>query len=144
MRFNKITIVGVGLLGGSLGLAVRKRRLAGRVVGFVRRKISVAECEEAGAVHEATRDLCHAADGADLIILCTPLAQMKALFATMLPAIKRGAIITDVGSVKAGVVRELEPLAAKAGAHFIGSHPMAGSEKMGVAASRANLFQNAI
>ena len=62
----------------------------------------------------------------------------------MLPALKRGAIVTDVGSVKAGVVRELESLVAKAGAHFVGSHPMAGAEKTGVSAARADLFENAV
>ena len=62
----------------------------------------------------------------------------------MLPALKRGAIVTDVGSVKAGVVRELESLVAKAGAHFVGSHPMAGAEKTGVGAAGADLFVNAV
>ena len=61
-----------------------------------------------------------------------------------LPALKRGAIVTDVGSVKAGVVRELESLVQKSGAHFVGSHPMAGGEKMGVLAARADLYANAV
>jgi prephenate dehydrogenase len=144
VRFEKVTIVGVGLLGGSLGLAVRKRRLAKRVVGYVRRAASVAECKKAGAVDACTLNLREAVSGADLIVLCTPLAQMRPLLKEMLPAVKRGAIITDVGSVKAGVVKELEPLVAKAGAHFIGSHPMAGAEKTGVAAARVDLFNNAV
>jgi prephenate dehydrogenase len=144
VRFRKISIIGVGLLGGSLGLAIRKRRLADRVVGFVRRKASVADCKKAGAVHQATRNLQEAVTGADLIVLCTPLAQMRALVEAMLPAIKPGAVVTDVGSVKTGVVRELESLIAKAGAYFIGSHPMAGAEKTGVAAARADLFVNAV
>ena len=144
MHFRKITIVGVGLLGGSLGLAIKKRRLAKEVSGFVRRAASVAECKKARAVDSCTRNLREAVMDADLIVLCTPLAQMRALLKEMLPAIKRGAIITDVGSVKATVVKELEPLAAKAGAHFIGSHPMAGAEKTGVAAARADLFVNAV
>ena len=144
MNFRKITIVGVGLLGGSLGLAIKKRRLAGRVVGFVRRAASVGECRKAGAVDLATCDLSEAVEDADLIILCTPLAQMRSLMDQMLPAIKRGAIVTDVGSVKAGVVSELESAVAGAGAHFIGSHPMAGAEKTGVKAARADLFVNAV
>jgi prephenate dehydrogenase len=81
---------------------------------------------------------------ADLIILCTPLAQMPALAKQILPALKPGAIVTDVGSVKAEVVRELEPIITKAGAHFVGTHPMAGGEKMGVLAARADLFKNAV
>jgi prephenate dehydrogenase len=144
VHFRKITIVGVGLLGGSLGLAIRKRRLAGEVAGYVRRAASIAECKKAKAVDLCTRDLPEAVSDADLIVLCTPLAQMLPLLKEMLPSVQRGAIITDVGSVKASVVRELESLVAKAGAHFIGSHPMAGAEKTGVAAARADLFANAV
>jgi prephenate dehydrogenase len=144
VQFRKITIVGVGLLGGSIGLAVRRHRLAGEIAGFVRRAASLKDCEQAGAVDYAVTDLLAAVSNADLVILCTPLARMRALAERILPALKRGAIVTDVGSVKAGVVRELESLIAKAGAHFVGSHPMAGGEKMGVLAARADLFENAV
>ena len=144
MHFRKITIIGVGLLGGSIGLAVRQRRLAAETAGFVRRAASLKDCERAGAVDYATTDLLAAVSGADLVILCTPLAQMRDLAQQFLPALKRGAIVTDVGSVKADVVRELESLIKKSGAHFIGSHPMAGGEKMGVLAARADLFVNAL
>jgi prephenate dehydrogenase len=144
VQFQKITIVGVGLLGGSIGLAARRRKLAREVAGFVRRAASSKDCERAGAVDYATTDLLAAVSNADLVILCTPLAQMPALMEQLLPALKRGAIVTDVGSVKADVVRELESLAKKAGAHFVGSHPMAGGEKMGVLASREDLFHGAV
>ncbi|HXB59887.1 MAG TPA: prephenate dehydrogenase/arogenate dehydrogenase family protein [Candidatus Acidoferrales bacterium] len=143
VQFRKIAIIGVGLLGGSLGLAVRKFRLAGEIAGFVRREKTIAECEKVGALDYATTDLLAAVSNADLVILCTPLAQMRSLAEQCVPALKRGAIVTDVGSVKAGVVRELESVIAKAGAHFVGSHPMAGGEKTGVAAARADLFVNA-
>lgn len=144
MRFRKISIIGVGLLGGSLGLAVRKRGLADRVVGFVRRAASVEECARVGAVDHATLDLAEAIDGADLVVLCTPLYQMSSLVEKMLPLLKRGAVVTDVGSVKASVVRELERRIGRIRAHFIGSHPMAGAEKTGVSAARAELFVNAV
>jgi prephenate dehydrogenase len=144
VQFKKITIIGVGLLGGSIGLAARRRRLAREVAGFVRRAASLKDCEKAGAVDYATTDLLAAVSNADLVILCTPLAQMRSLAEQILPALKHGAIVTDVGSVKAGVVRELELLIKKSGAHFIGSHPMAGAEKTGVAAARENLFENAV
>jgi prephenate dehydrogenase len=144
VRFGKITIIGVGLLGGSMGLAVKRKKLAREVAGFVRRAASLKDCEKAGAVDFATTDLLAAVSNADLVILCTPLAQMSLLVKQFLPALKRGAIVTDVGSVKAGVVRELESLIQKSGAHFIGSHPMAGAEKTGVAAARADLFANAV
>ena len=144
MRFRKITIIGVGLLGGSLGLAIKRRRLARQVAGYVRRAASVKECAKARAMDFATTDLLAAVWDADLVILCTPLAQMRVLVKQMQPALKRGAIVTDVGSVKAVVVKELESLVTKAGAHFVGSHPMAGAEKTGVAASRADLFECAM
>jgi prephenate dehydrogenase len=82
--------------------------------------------------------------GSELVILCTPLSQMAVLAGQMRPFLQRGAILTDVGSVKGTVVRELEPLARQAGAEFVGSHPMAGSEKTGVSAARADLFEKAI
>lgn len=144
MRWNKITLVGVGLLGGSLGLALLRRKLAKEIAGYVRRKESIKDCERAGATDYATTDLLAAVSGADLIVLCTPLAQMKPLVKQLLPALKRGAIVTDVGSVKGGVVRELESLVTKAGSHFVGSHPMAGGEKQGVLAARADLFECAV
>jgi prephenate dehydrogenase len=143
MHWNQISLIGVGLLGGSLGLAARQRRLADRVVGFVRRPASVSECERAGAVDKAELDLFKAVDGADLVVLCTPIAQMRDLLSRMAPALKPGTLITDVGSVKANLVEHLEPLARSLGACFIGSHPMAGTEKMGVGAAKADLFHNA-
>ncbi|MDB6029593.1 MAG: Prephenate dehydrogenase [Verrucomicrobiales bacterium] len=144
MHFQKITLVGVGLLGGSLGLAVKQRKLAASISGYVRRTASIAECEKFAVVDSATRDIKAAVADADLIVLCTPLSRMGELAEDMLPALKPGAIVTDVGSVKTTVVAELEPLITGAGAHFIGSHPMCGGEKMGVSAARADLFQNSV
>lgn len=143
-QWEKIALVGVGLLGGSLGLAVRERRLANKVVGYVRRAASISECEQTGAVDRADTDLWRAVEHADLVVLCTPIAQMAELTTRMLSALKPGCVVTDVGSVKGSVVSELEPLVASASASFIGSHPMAGAERMGVSAARANLFQDAI
>jgi len=144
VRWKKVTLVGVGLLGGSLGLALKRRRLAGSVAGFVRRAASVRECVKLGAVDWATRDLRSAVDGAELIVLCTPIAQMRPLVKRMIPSLRRGAIVTDVGSVKGSVVRDLESLFVGSGAYFVGSHPMAGAEKTGVTAARADLFVNAV
>jgi prephenate dehydrogenase len=142
--FKKITIIGIGLLGGSIGLAVKRRKLARQIAGFVRRRASLKDCERAGAVDFATTDLLAAVWDADLVILCIPLAQMRSRVRAMLPALKRGAIVTDVGSVKASVVRELESLIQKSGARFVGSHPMAGAEKTGVAAARTDLFEKTV
>jgi len=144
MHLQKVALIGVGLLGGSLGLAIKQRRLSPKVDGYVRRTVSIGECERMGEVDHATRDLKRAVENADLVILCTPLAQMRAVTQEMLPSLKQGAIVTDVGSVKGSVVEELEPLVAAAGAYFVGSHPMAGGEQTGVAAARADLFVKAI
>ncbi len=144
MHFPKVTLVGVGLLGGSLGLALKARQLVGHVEGYVRRAASVTECEQLGVVDHATTDLLAAVRDADLVVFCTPLAQMRPLAEQCATTLKPGALVTDVGSVKGPVVRELEPLFAKAGAQFIGSHPMAGGEKTGPAAARADLFERAV
>ncbi len=144
VQFRKITLVGVGLLGGSLGQAVKRRRLAREVAGYVRREASIKECAQAGAVDYATTDVLAAVWDADLIVLCTPLAQMRSLMKQMLPALKPGAIVTDVGSAKATVVKDICGLIRKAGAHFVGSHPMAGAEKTGVLAARPDLFECAM
>lgn len=144
VQWKKATLVGVGLLGGSLGLALKQRGLARSVVGYVRCSASISECTKARAVDEATCELNEAVHGADLIVLCTPISTMRPLVRRMLPALKRGAIVTDVGSVKGSVVRDLDHCVAQVGAHFIGSHPMAGSERTGVQAAHADLFANAI
>ncbi len=144
MVWQKVTLIGVGLLGGSLGLALRERGLAKSVVGYVRRQASIDECVRAGAVDSATQNLLEAVSGAELLVFCTPLGQMKSLAEQMALGLKKDAIVTDVGSVKGEITRDLEPIIKKAGGHFVGSHPMAGSEKIGVAAARADLFQNAI
>lgn len=144
MRWNKVTIVGVGLLGGSLGLALRQRGLADRVYGLVRRPASIEECARLGVVDQASCDPIEAGRDADLVVLCTPLSRMRPTLGPMLPALKPGTVVTDVGSVKEPVVRELAPLVAEAGGHFVGSHPMAGGEKTGPAAARADLFERAV
>ena len=144
MLFQKVSIIGVGLLGGSLGLAVRERQLAARVEGWVRRKESVAECSEREVADRVTTDLKAVVTDADLIVLCTPVEHMRAILEPVLGWLKPGAIVTDVGSVKSVVVRELEPVIARAGCHFIGSHPMAGGERVGVAWARSDLFARAV
>jgi prephenate dehydrogenase len=144
MHWQKVTLVGVGLLGGSLGLALKQRRLAGCVHGFVRRESSVSECLGQGAVDEAGLDLARAVRDADLVVFCTPIAQMRSLAEAMAPLLKKGALVTDVGSVKGTVVADLEPLVHHAGGEFVGSHPMAGSERTGVAEARSDLFEKAL
>lgn len=143
VHWKKVTMIGMGLLGGSLGLALKRRGLGDRVVGYVRRSQSIRECEEAGAVDRATLDLAEAVTDADLVVFCTPLAQMAPLGRQLGSCLKRGAVVTDVGSVKTTVVRDLERLIRRAGGHFVGSHPMAGSERNGVRSAVPHLFVDA-
>lgn len=144
MHWQKVALIGVGLLGSSLGLAMRQRRLAERVFGYVRRTASVTECEALGVVDRASMDLDEVVKEAGLVIFCTPLGRMQELASQMAGSLKAGALVTDVGSVKATLVQQMEPIIAKAGAQFIGSHPMAGAEKTGAAAGRADLFLKAV
>jgi prephenate dehydrogenase len=144
VHWKKVSLVGVGLLGGSLGLALRRRGLAESVTGFVRRAATARDCQRLGAVDYATLDLAEALAGADLVVLCTPIAQMLPLVNQAASLLEPGAIVTDVGSVKATVVDSLSPIIKKAGAAFIGSHPMAGSERTGVRAADAELFVDAV
>ena len=144
MPWDRISIIGVGMLGGSLGLAIKQRKMAGKVHAYVRRAEGVAECKQFSTADFATQSIAQAVEGADFIVICTPLAQMRQVMELMGPHLKPGAIITDVGSVKGSIVQELEPLALKWKCEFIGSHPMAGSEKRGMNAAKADLFNSAI
>jgi len=140
VQFPKITLIGVGMLGGSVGLAAKHAGVAGRVCGLVRREASIAECLAAGVVDEATLDIAEAVDGADLVILCTPVGRMRDLAAALKPHLAADAIVTDVGSVKASVVAAVEPVLPS----FVGSHPLCGSENPGVAHARGDLLDGAV
>ncbi|MCP5524856.1 MAG: prephenate dehydrogenase/arogenate dehydrogenase family protein [Verrucomicrobiales bacterium] len=144
MHFGKVSLIGVGLLGGSLGMALRRRRLADEVWGLVRREASLAECLEQGAADFTTLNPEHAVRDADLVVLCTPVGQMSGLLERCLPSLAPGALVTDVGSVKARLVACLEEPTRRAGGVFVGSHPMAGSEHTGVVHGRADLFEGAV
>jgi prephenate dehydrogenase len=141
--FQKLVIIGIGLIGGSFGLAAKERRLAKRIVGVARRQSTLEAAVRTGACDEATSDLIAAATGADFVLLSPPVGQMKAMCEAIVPVVAPGALITDAGSTKADIVRECEPIFAER-AHFLGGHPMAGSEKTGVEAARSDLFQNAM
>ena len=135
----KITLIGVGLLGGSVGLAAKKRGVARCITGLVRRSESIDECLAIGAVDEATQDLAKAVEDASLVILCTPVGGMKDMATQIKPHLSPEAVVTDVGSVKASVVADVEPILPC----FVGSHPLCGSEKTGVAHADADLFEGA-
>ena len=111
-----------------------------RVLGLVRREESIQQAQEAGIVHQAYLEPQEAVQEADLIILCTPVLQIPALMEKMLPHLRPGTLVTDVGSVKRELVDHLEPLLTSAGCVYIGSHPMAGSERHGLEHADPNLF----
>jgi prephenate dehydrogenase len=141
-EFETVALIGVGLIGGSLGLALRERRLARRVVAVARRPETVRQALAVGAADEGSSDLEAGAAAADLVVLCVPVLSMPPLVERMAPHLKPGAVVTDVGSTKAVLVREI-PRRLRSENRFVGGHPMAGSERTGVEAARADLFEGA-
>lgn len=141
--YRKVTILGAGLLGGSLGLSIRAHMPECHVVAWGRRDKFFSEIIALGAADEVTTDLPRAVQGADLVVFSTPVGVMPVLAQTMKSHLAPGVMVTDVGSVKRVVHEFTAPLLTKAGIAFVGSHPMAGSEKQGISAAREDLFQNA-
>jgi prephenate dehydrogenase len=141
-HFNQISIVGVGLLGGSLGMAASHMGIAGEVVGVTRSKASIEEARRAEAIDRGTTDLVEGIREADLVILCTPVSHILTVLPEVMSNVKPGAIVTDVGSTKASIVTLGEELGKSHDRSFVGSHPMAGSEKTGVRAAKASLFHD--
>ena len=129
-RWNQVAIVGVGLIGGSIGLALRQRKLADIVVGVDRRPASLRKAMDAGAVTATTLDVPTGADGAELVVVCTPIASIAGHVREAATVCRAGALITDAGSTKAEIVRQLNGSLPERAA-FVGSHPLAGSEKNG-------------
>jgi prephenate dehydrogenase len=135
--FQKIAILGGGLLGGSAALALRGK-------ADVRLWFRKPEAAQSSGLDFATGDLAAAVSGADLVILAVPVGAMPALLTSAIAAgLPKDCLVTDVGSVKAAPHRDLAPILAESGNPFIGSHPMAGSERNGLVAARADLFRNA-
>ncbi len=141
--FPNITILGGGLLGGSLSLALSDLENPPEVTLWARKQETVEEARTLG-IPRVTADLAEAVKGANLVILAVPVGAMPALVSAALDAgLPEGCLLTDVGSVKRTPHRAIAPLLAERGVRFIGSHPMAGSERNGLSAATAILFQNA-
>ena len=139
--FDKVCIIGVGLIGGSIGVALKKRRLARWVVGVARKDDTAKKAVCFNAVDMATKDLKEGVHGADVVILCTPVSTIIEQLKKIDPFVRPGILVMDVGSSKVLI----EKTAAKhvKRAIFVGCHPMAGSEKQGVEFADANLFEDA-
>jgi prephenate dehydrogenase len=141
-RVERLAIVGLGLLGGSLAGAARIRRLAGEVVGCVRRPEAARRALEDGLVDRVETEPAAAVAGADLVVLSTPVGVMAAVVGQAVNGFTAGAVVTDVGSVKA-MLAETLPGLLPPGVTYVGSHPMAGSHRRGPEHARPDLFEGA-
>ncbi len=137
-RFNRIAVIGAGLIGGSVLLALLRRKSGQTLAGWShsRKSRDLLGGFTGVDVFETAKE---AASGADLVIIATPVDKIKQTLLAITPSLKPGAIVTDVGSVKASVVQDATILPPSVS--FIGSHPMAGSEKAGIEQARADLFE---
>lgn len=138
-KFERIAIIGLGLIGGSLGYAVKRGGLAKHVAGFASSEATRARALELGFVDSVHGTAAEAATNADLVVLCTPVGALGPVAAEIEKVLKAGAILTDVGSVKSAVIRDVGPFVPE-GVHFIPGHPIAGTEQSGPDAGFAELF----
>lgn len=140
--FETIAVVGVGLIGGSLGMAAKKQGLADRVIGIGRNEQKLMRAKILGAIDDYSLDIENGGSEADLVVICTPVRLIVPTLERMVASMKPGAVVTDVGSTKRKVVENAEAVLPE-GIHFVGGHPMAGSEQAGVEAAFAELFRDA-
>jgi prephenate dehydrogenase len=138
-RWDTVAIVGVGLIGGSIGLALRRGSLARRVIGVGRHEARLRHALDLQALTEFSTDLARGVASAELIVVCTPVAQIVPSVQAATRVCPAGALITDAGSVKAAICRDLDDPGHGRGV-FVGSHPLAGSERSGVEFATADLF----
>lgn len=142
MDFSNISIIGIGLMGSSFALALRKYGFKGRITGIGRREDNLIRAKELGIIDRYSTVPVNGIRDADLILLAAPVGQFEKIVRDVAQYLKKGAIVTDVGSVKARVVKKLEPLMPE-GVSFVGGHPIAGKECSGISASTSELFKDA-
>ena len=131
------------MMGGSVGLAVKKNRLPYRVIGIGRNLSRLESAKNSGACDEITTDFGRGIPGADLVLLCTTVGEILPSLKKALPYIKPAATVSDIGSVKSVILEGAGKLLPSGGPAFIGGHPLAGAEKMGVENAKADLYKNA-
>jgi len=139
---KQITIVGIGLIGGSLAKALRKSGFAGTIVGADCSEATLKTAVELGVIDRYSNDHAEAVAGADIVVLSVPVCQTGAVLTGLLPGLPVGAVITDVGSSKAHVVSAAEQALGKRMDYFVPGHPIAGREKSGVTAAETELFRD--
>lgn len=137
--FKKITIIGVGLIGGSLGLALKEKELNFKIVGVDKQEV-IEKAIARGAIDEGTVNLKEGIKEADIIIIATPVKTILNLLPQISPFLKKGCLVTDTGSTKVKII-EIANQVLPQDVHFIGGHPMAGSEKCGIEIADPHLFQ---
>ena len=142
-KIKTAAIIGVGLIGGSIGMALKKRTDI-KVIGVGRHRQKLLKALKLQAVDEITTDFCAGVRKADLVIMATPVEIISSTVKRLLPCFKKGAIITDAGSVKKPVVEEIEKIISKRRLSFVGGHPMAGSEQKGIESASPILFREAV
>jgi len=136
-----VTIVGLGLIGGSIGLALKKRKSSGfEVVGYSRRPETAAEARSLGAIDRSETDLKRAVKEAELVIITTPVLAIRDILSRMAPNLPSGCVVTDTASTKVQVMKWAEQILPPS-VDFVGGHPMAGKETYGIRAAGADLFR---
>ncbi len=140
MFFRNVTILGVGLIGGSLALALKRKGLAGNIVGYGRTLGNLSRAQERGIIDSFECDAAKACENAGLIVFATPVGAFVEVARAIAPALREKVIITDVGSVKGDLVGDMERLLAPRGL-FVGAHPIAGSDRSGIDSASAHLFE---
>jgi len=140
---QRLAIVGVGLLGGSVAKAARSGELVREIVGVGRDEARLGAALNDGTLDRVTTDLNVGVSDADFVLLAVPVLTIEALLPRVWRAAADGAVVTDVGSTKAGIARVADRLTAGRALAFVGSHPMAGSERSGYGVARADLFRSA-
>jgi prephenate dehydrogenase len=141
-RVDTISIIGVGLIGGSIGMAAKARGLANHVIGVGRDPKKLGRASEVAAIDSFTTDLRAGVAEADMVFVCTPVLAVVPIIEVIAKSLKDGAIVTDVGSTKSEITKGAESLLPE-GRYFVGGHPMAGSEADGIEAAIPYLFLNA-
>ena len=139
--YDRVALIGLGLIASSMAHAIRQGGLAREIVGYARSAETRATALEIGFVDRVTVTAAEAVDGADLVVLAVPVGAMGAIAAEIGPHLAPGATVTDVGSVKQAVIAAVDPF-IPAGVHFIPGHPIAGTEHSGPTSGFASLFQN--
>ena len=136
-----IAILGIGLMGASLSLGLKKRGFSGRILGYARREETRRQALEDGVADAVFDDPALAVADADIVVICVPIWSIAKLAEQIIPALKPGAVVTDVGSTKSVLLAAMHPLFSGTPSYFIGSHPIAGSEKTGIEAGNSDLYQ---